>query len=89
MLWIDWRLTLVVLIPMPLLMLATYIFKEAIKSAFQEVRTQVSHLNTFLQEHISGMSIIHYFARERQEMQKFKKINARHRDAHILSLIHI
>lgn len=85
MLWIDWRLTLVVLIPMPLLMLATYIFKEAIKSAFQEVRTQVSHLNTFLQEHISGMSIIHYFARERQEMHKFKKINAKHRDAHIRS----
>ncbi|WP_374166669.1 ABC transporter ATP-binding protein [Arcticibacter sp. MXS-1] len=85
MLMTDWKLTLVVLIPMPLLMLATYIFKEAIKSAFQEVRTQVGHLNTFLQEHITGMSITQYFARENQEMHKFKQINALHRDAHIRS----
>ncbi len=85
MLFTDWKLTLVVLIPMPLLMLATYIFKEAIKSAFQEVRTQVAQLNTFLQEHISGISIIRYFAREEQEYKKFKAINAVHRDAHIRS----
>lgn len=85
MLYIDWRLTLVVLIPIPLLILATYIFKEAIKSAFQDVRIQVSKLNTFLQEHISGISIIQYFAREDQEFRKFKSINAEHRDAHIRS----
>ncbi|MBC7744586.1 MAG: ABC transporter ATP-binding protein [Flavobacterium sp.] len=85
MLYTDWQLTLIVLIPMPFLMIASFIFKEAIKSAFQAVRTEVSHLNTFLQEHITGMSIIHYFARERQEMRKFKTINARHRDAHIRS----
>ncbi len=85
MLYTDWRLTLIVLIPMPFLMLATYIFKEAIKSAFQEVRTQVSVLNTFLQEHITGMAIVQYFAREEQEFNKFKTINARHRDAHIRS----
>ncbi len=85
MLYTDWELTLVVLIPMPLLMAASYVFKEAIKSAFQEVRTQVANLNTFLQEHISGIRIIQYFARENQEMRKFKKINALHRDAHIRS----
>ena len=85
MLYTDWELTLIVLIPMPFLIAASYVFKEAIKSAFQAVRTEVSHLNTFLQEHITGMSIIHYFARERQEMRKFKIINARHRDAHIRS----
>jgi ATP-binding cassette subfamily B protein len=85
MLYTDWELTLIVLIPMPLLMAASYVFKEAIKSAFQEVRTQVANLNTFLQEHISGIRIIQYFARENQEMRKFKKINARHRDAHIQS----
>ncbi|MDA9554777.1 ABC transporter ATP-binding protein/permease [Pelobium sp.] len=85
MLYADWRLTLVVLIPMPLLMIATYVFKEAIKSAFQEVRTQVALLNTFLQEHISGVSIIQYFAREDQEFRKFNQINASHRDAHIRS----
>ena len=85
MLYADWRLTLVVLIPMPFLMGATYVFKEAIKSAFQDVRSQISLLNTFLQEHITGVSIIQYFAREEQEYQKFKKINANHRDAHIRS----
>ncbi len=85
MFYIDWRLTLIVLLPMPLLIIATYIFKEAIKSAFQDVRTQVAKLNTFLQEHISGISIIQYFAREDQEFNKFKKINAEHRDAHIRS----
>src|SRR5690606_38040732 len=72
-------------IPMPLLLLATYIFKEAIKSAFQEVRTQVGRLNTFLQEHITGMAIIQYFAREQQEMHQFKLVNQKHRDAHIRS----
>lgn len=85
MFYIDWRLTLIVLLPMPLLIMATYIFKEAIKSAFQDVRTQVAKLNTFLQEHISGIAIIQYFAREEQEFKKFKKINAEHRDAHIRS----
>ncbi len=81
----DWRLTLVTLIPMPLLFLATYIFKEAIKEAFQDVRTQVARLNTFLQEHITGMSVIQYFSREKQEMEKFKEVNKMHRDAHIRS----
>lgn len=85
MLYIDWQLTLIVLIPMPLLVFASYVFKEAIKSAFQEVRSQVGHLNTFLQEHITGMNITQYFARENQEMHKFKQINAKHRDANIRS----
>ncbi|WDF56403.1 ABC transporter ATP-binding protein [Mucilaginibacter sp. KACC 22063] len=81
----DWKLTLITLIPMPLLFLATYIFKEAIKVSFQEVRTQVAQLNTFLQEHISGMSITQYFAREDQEMRKFKAVNVKYRDANIRS----
>lgn len=85
MLYTDWKLTLVVLIPMPFLMVASYVFKEAIKSAFQDVRNQISNLNTFLQEHITGIKIIQYFARENQEMRKFKRINAKHRDAHIRS----
>ena len=85
MLYTDWKLTFIVLIPMPLLVLSTYIFKEAIKSAFQSVRTQVGLLNTFLQEHITGISIIQYFAREEQEFEKFKFINAEHRDAHVRS----
>jgi ATP-binding cassette subfamily B multidrug efflux pump len=75
MLWQDWKLALITLIPMPLLFASTYVFKEAIKSSFQEVRTQVAQLNTFLAEHISGISIIQYFSREEQEMRKFKAVN--------------
>jgi ATP-binding cassette, subfamily B, multidrug efflux pump len=85
MVYRDWALTLVVLLPMPLLILATSIFQKAIKSAFQQIRTEVSNLNTYLQEHISGISIIQYFAREDQEYKKFVKINARYRDANIRS----
>ncbi|MEO6149076.1 MAG: ABC transporter ATP-binding protein, partial [Mucilaginibacter sp.] len=85
MLTIDWKLALITLIPMPFLLLSTIIFKEAIKSAFQEVRTQVARLNTFLQEHISGISVIQYFAREDQEFKKFRTVNEKHRDAHIRS----
>ncbi|GAA4519960.1 ABC transporter ATP-binding protein [Sphingobacterium thermophilum] len=83
MFYTDWRLTLIVLIPMPLMIAATYVFKEAMKSAFQGVRLWVSNLNTFLQEHISGMAVIQYFAREEQEMKKFDDINKEHRNAHI------
>ncbi|WP_113636736.1 ABC transporter ATP-binding protein [Nubsella zeaxanthinifaciens] len=85
MFYLDWKLTLIVLLPMPLLIMATRVFQKAIKVAFQEVRAEVSNLNTFLQEHISGISIIQYFARENQEYKKFKNINLRYRDANIRS----
>ncbi|WP_238989380.1 ABC transporter ATP-binding protein [Mucilaginibacter terrigena] len=85
MLYQDWKLALITLIPMPLLFASTYVFKEAIKSSFQEVRTQVAQLNTFLAEHISGIGIIQYFAREEQEMRKFKAVNMKYRDANIRS----
>ncbi len=81
----DWKLALITLIPMPFLLMSTYVFKEAIKSSFQEVRTQVAHLNTFLAEHISGISIIQLFSREDQEMRKFKSVNKKYRDANIRS----
>src|ERR1700743_1348868 len=81
----DWKLGLITLIPMPLLFASTYIFKEAIKGSFQAVRTQVAHLNTFLAEHISGISVIQLFARENQEMRKFVGVNKLHRDANIRS----
>ncbi|RZK53519.1 MAG: ABC transporter ATP-binding protein, partial [Pedobacter sp.] len=85
MFWIDWELTTVVLLPIPFLIIATRIFQKSIKVAFQEIRTEVSNLNTYLQEHISGISIIQYFAREDQEYKKFVKINTRYRDANIRS----
>lgn len=85
MLWIDWELTIIVLLPIPLLLMATRVFQKAIKIAFQQVRTEVANLNTFLQEHISGIAIIQYFAREKQEYDKFININKRYRDANIRS----
>ncbi|POY38551.1 antibiotic ABC transporter ATP-binding protein [Solitalea longa] len=85
MVYTDAVLTLVVLAPMPLLIGATYVFKEAIKSAFQDVRQQVTRLNTFLQEHITGMFVTQLFGREEQEFNKFKGINRAHRRANIRS----
>lgn len=83
MFYVNWRLTLIVLIPIPILLVATYIFKRVIKAAFQQVRTQVSVLNSFVQEHIVGMSVVQVFNREREEQQKFEAINDKHKKAHI------
>lgn len=86
MVWVDWQLAIVSLSTIPVLLVATYIFKNGIRSSFQDVRTQVSRLNAFLQEHITGMHIVQVFNREEKEMQRFKVINAQHRDAHIRSV---
>ena len=83
MLYINWDLALITLIPVPILFLATYIFKTVIKKAFQDVREQVSRLNTFVQEHITGMSVVQLFNREDVEMETFSEINKKHRNAHI------
>lgn len=82
----DWKLTLISLVPVPFLVLATYLFKKVIKSAFQEVRTHVARLNAFVQEHITGMSIVQIFNREKVEMEKFKEINKNHMKAHIKTI---
>ena len=83
MAYINLDLALITLIPVPLLFLATYIFKTAIKKSFQDVREQVSRLNTFVQEHITGMSVVQLFNREAVEMETFSGINKKHRNAHI------
>jgi ATP-binding cassette subfamily B multidrug efflux pump len=86
MFFIDWRLTLISLSTIPVLMYATRIFQQGIKVAFQEVRTQVAHLNTFVQEHITGMYIVQIFNRQEEEMKKFGEINRLHAKAHIKSV---
>lgn len=88
MLYIDWRLTLVSLSMLPFLLFSTYIFKERIKVTFNEVRSAVANLNSFVQEHITGMSIVQIFGAEDQEMKKFKEINAEHRQANIRSVLY-
>ena len=82
----DWRLTFFSLASTPLLLIATYWFKRSIKGAFQDVRKQVSALNTFVQEHIVGMYIVQLFNRENVEFKKFKAINNSHKEAHIRSI---
>lgn len=82
----DWRLTLVCLSVFPLLIVATYIFKESVNKSFHKVRNAVAALNAFVQEHLTGMYIVQVFAAEQREMDKFNKINKDHRDANIQSI---
>ena len=86
MFYVDWKLALISLSTIPILLVATYVFKNGIRSSFQDVRTQVSRLNAFLQEHITGMHIVQVFNREEKEMERFKAINKEHRDANIRSV---
>ena len=86
MFWVDWKLTLLVLTPIPVLLLATRIFQRVIKKAFVDVRNQVSRMNEFVQEHVTGMHIVQAFGREKQEAKAFAAINASHRDANIRSV---
>jgi ATP-binding cassette subfamily B protein len=88
MFYIDWKLTLVSLCTLPLMLISTYVFKEKIKVAFNDVRNAVSNLNSFLQEHITGMNIIQIFNREEREFQKFQEINKEHARAHIRSVLY-
>ena len=88
MFYIDWKLTLVSLSTLPLLVISTYVFKEKIKVTFNDVRNAVANLNSFLQEHITGMTIVQLFNREQREFDKFKEINREHRAAHIRSVLY-
>ena len=83
MFYVDWRLTLVCLAPFPILILATYYFKESVNKSFIKVRNAVAQLNAFVQEHITGMQVVQAFAAEDREFEKFKKINKSHRNANI------
>jgi ATP-binding cassette, subfamily B, multidrug efflux pump len=84
----DWRLSLICLSTLPLLLLSTYVFKEKIKVAFNDVRNAVANLNTFVQEHITGMNIVQIFGNENREFEKFKSINKEHRHAHLKSVLY-
>jgi len=86
MFYFNVMITLVVLTTIPVLLVATNLFKNAVNLSFQDVRTQVARLNAFVQEHITGMSVVQIFNREEREFEKFKEINARHRDANIRSV---
>ena len=88
MFYTSWQLTLVCLTTLPFLIIASYIFKEKVKAAFQVVRTQISKMNAFLQERISGMRIVQIFNAEEQEMEKFKAINREYTQANLNSILY-
>ena len=86
MLVINWRLTLISLIPFPILIVATYYFKESVNKSFIKVRNAVAALNAFVQEHLTGMAIVQAFAAENREYRKFNAINKEHRNANIKAI---
>jgi len=88
MFYTDWRLAIITMLTIPILLVATSWFKRNIKASFQDVREQVSQLNTFVQEHIVGMNVVQIFNREQAEYKKFTTINQSHRDAHLRSIFY-
>ena len=88
MFYTDWRLSIIALLTIPILLVATAWFKRNIKASFQAVRDKVSSINSFVQEHIVGMNIVQIFNREKAEFEKFKQINSEHRDAHLRSIFY-
>lgn len=84
----DWRLALLSLSTIPLLLISTYIFKEKIKVAFNDVRNAVANLNTFVQEHITGMNVVQIFGSEKREFEKFRQINDDHKQANMRSVLY-
>ena len=83
---VDPTLTLIALIPFPIIIIATYYFKESINRSFFKVRNAVAALNAFVQEHLTGMQVVQAFASEEREFEKFKKINRQHRNANIKAI---
>lgn len=81
MFYMNWKLTFIVILAMPVLLYATRIFQKKMKGAFEEVRAQVANLNTFVQERVTGMKIVQLFNREDIEYEKFRQINKKHNDA--------
>lgn len=88
MFYLNWQLTLISISTIPLLLISTYIFKEKVKKSFNQVRNAVSNLNSFVQEHLSGMSLIQAFNVQKQEFDKFERLNKAHRTANIKSILY-
>lgn len=88
MLAVNPLLALIAMCTIPLLFIATALFKRGVKSSFSQVRTAVASLNTFIQEHINGMAVVQLFNRQQAEYKKFITINAEHRKAHIRSILY-
>jgi ABC-type multidrug transport system fused ATPase/permease subunit len=88
MLVINWKITCIVLLIMPVILIATNIFNKKMKVAFNEVRNEVANLNTFIQERLTGMKIVQLFNREKIELEKFKEINHKHNKAWLKNILY-
>ncbi len=88
MFYMNWHLSWIVIIAMPILVYITRIFQKKMQIAFEEVRTQVANLNTFVQERVTGMKIVQLFNRENIEYEKFKEINQKHNVAWIKTILY-
>jgi ABC-type multidrug transport system fused ATPase/permease subunit len=88
MFFMNWKLSLIVLLAMPVLIFATDIFQKKMKVAFNEVRNEVANLNTFVQERLTGMKIVQLFNREKIELEKFKLINQKHNVAWLKNILY-
>jgi ATP-binding cassette subfamily B multidrug efflux pump len=88
MFYMNWKLSLIVLLSMPVLIYATNIFQKKMKVAFNEVRNEISNLNTFVQERLTGMKIVQLFNREEIELEKFKEINQKHNQAWLKNILY-
>lgn len=88
MLLINWKITCIVLLIMPVILIATNIFNKKMKVAFNEVRNEVANLNTFIQERLTGMKIVQLFNREKIELEKFKEINHKHNKAWLKNILY-
>lgn len=86
MFFVDWKLSLISLAPFPILIIATYLFKESVNKSFIRVRNAVAKLNAFVQEHLTGMPVVQAFVNEDREFEKFKLINTEHRNANIRAI---
>ncbi|MFN3753810.1 ABC transporter ATP-binding protein [Flavobacterium sp.] len=88
MFYMNWRLTWIVILAMPVLVYITRIFQRKMQVAFEEVRNQVANMNTFVQERVTGMKIVQLFNREKIEYEKFKEINQKHNKAWIKTILY-
>jgi ABC-type multidrug transport system fused ATPase/permease subunit len=88
MFWMNWKLSLIVVAAMPLLMYFTRFFQQKMQVAFEEVRTQIANMNSFVQERVTGMRIVQLFNREEIESEKFKEINDKHKKAWIKTILY-
>src|SRR5215203_1286436 len=86
--WLDWRLALVAFSIVPLLLLLTSWFKARVRQSFREVRVRIARINAFLQEHITGMSVVQLFNREERAYREFSEINDAHREANVRSIFY-